>query len=142
MSLERGFRRILVALSVLILLAGITLDAVNIRPHATVQVTLKDGRKIDMQLHGSKEDLEEPNFLFFQLKRVLEGSGTKGQNQGATSDAVDVALDGFNVRVVHGPEYWWWTDSFWTPLALLPVLFSWIVFFVLRWIARGFSRQE
>jgi hypothetical protein len=50
-TLERGFRRLAIVISVVVLGLGFTLDAMTMRPHATVQVTLKDGRKFTVQRH-------------------------------------------------------------------------------------------
>ena len=45
MTLERGFRRIVIALSVFLMAAGVTFDAFTILPHTTVRVSLNDGRQ-------------------------------------------------------------------------------------------------
>jgi len=51
-KLERGFRRIVIALSLLLVALGVTLDVTSPWwPHATVQVTLRDGRKITLERH-------------------------------------------------------------------------------------------
>ncbi len=63
MALEHGFRRIVIVMSVLLLGLGITLDATSMLPHATVEVTMKDGRKFTLERHEPKERLMDRDDL-------------------------------------------------------------------------------
>lgn len=72
MALERGFRRIVIVLSVLWLGLAVMSDLMTISPHATVQVTLKDGRKFTVERHVGKEYLKDHSSLAYDLK---EGRG-------------------------------------------------------------------
>jgi hypothetical protein len=66
--LERGFRRIIIVLSVLLLGIGIVLNVMLVNPHASVQVTLKDGRKFAVERHGPKDYLTDRDSLAYALK--------------------------------------------------------------------------
>ncbi len=54
MTLERGFQRIVIVLSIVLLAAGIGFDAMILVPHTTVRVILIDGRQetIEVQWVG------------------------------------------------------------------------------------------
>jgi hypothetical protein len=67
-TLERGFRRIVIVLSVLLLGLGLAIDVGTASPHATVQVTLKDGRNFTVERQGSKEYLADRDSLTYALK--------------------------------------------------------------------------
>src|SRR6058998_499630 len=72
MRLERGFRRIVITLSVVLLGLGIAFDVMIANPHATIQVTLKDGRKFTIERHALSEFLADRESLAYALK---EGKG-------------------------------------------------------------------
>lgn len=63
MTLERGFRRLTMVGSVVILGLGLALDAMSLWPHATVQVTLKDGRKFTLERHEPRGLLTDRSSL-------------------------------------------------------------------------------
>jgi hypothetical protein len=56
MTLERGFRRLTIVGSVVVFALGATIDAMGpvFVPHATVEVTIKDGRKFILERHGPR----------------------------------------------------------------------------------------
>ncbi|HLC41882.1 MAG TPA: hypothetical protein VJO34_09685 [Methylomirabilota bacterium] len=67
MALERGFRRILIALSTTLLALGLIFDVMSVIPHATVEVTLKDGRTFTLERHARKAHLLDRDSLIRQL---------------------------------------------------------------------------
>jgi hypothetical protein len=66
---ERGFRRIAIVISVLLLGLGITLDATSMLPHGIVEVTVKDGRKFTLERHEPKGRLLDRD----DLSKALPG---------------------------------------------------------------------
>jgi hypothetical protein len=129
MVLERGFRRIVIALSVLLLVLGMLEVRSNINYRATVQVTLKDGRKFAIGRHGSKDDLTDRDSLADALKN---GYARQADPQGLRSRhpqigvSAEAAASIVNVEYLRGPEYWWWTDSGAMKVAAGLVLVLWI----------------
>jgi hypothetical protein len=91
MTLERGFRRIVIVLSIVVLGLGAGLDALSTLPHATVKVTLKDGREFTVERHTVKEYLTDRE----DLVRALEhGEGVyKGRHTASRPSAGDRAQD-------------------------------------------------
>jgi len=72
-TVERGLRRIVTVLSVALLGVGLTLDALSILPHATVEVTLNDGRKFTLQRHEPRALLADRNSLTSALPEEASG---------------------------------------------------------------------
>ncbi len=140
MALERGFRRLVIALSVVVLGLGITLEATILEPHAAVQVTLEDGRKVILDRHGPKNYLSDRDSLSRELVDRGElrplGPPLAGTYAGGTR-----LMSVTTVEIIRGPEYWWWTDSVGTKVATGLAALLWIVFYTVRWIAHGFVRQ-
>ena len=159
---ERGFRRIVIALSVLVLGLGIALDVTSITLHATVQVLLSDGRKFTVERQGTKGYLTDRELLAYALRR---GEGTyKGSLKSPATTFTPTDKTGrpsgpaisypsewvsaedaatiVTVEYVHGPKYWWWADSDFVKVATGLALFFWIVFYTIVWIARGSARPN
>lgn len=129
MTLERGFRRLIAVVSVLVLGLGITFDAITLQPYATVQVTLEDGRKVMLDRHGPKDYLRE---LIDRHELRPIGPPTPGGGRFLTSIT--------DVETIRGPQYLWWADSIWTKVGAVLVVLLWMAFFVVRWIAHGFTK--
>jgi hypothetical protein len=160
MTLERGFRRLTIVGSVMVLVLGLTIDATGpiLAPHATVEVTIKDGRKFILERHGPRAFLTDRDSLQMALPeesygpwrqvpydvidKAFEGmaSGMAGgaRRSGTSYYKVREHPEVLSVRLIRGPEYWWWTDTVWTKAAAGLVLLLWLVFYVVRWIIRGF----
>ena len=151
MTLERGFRRLTIVGSVVVLALGATIDAIGpvLVPHATVEVTIKDGRKFILERHGSRAFLTDMDSLRMALPEESWGPPRRepgrteyafGYNppSGTSGTTVQDLPDVLSVRVIRGPEYWWWTDTVWTKAAAVLGVLLWIALFVVRWIVRGF----
>jgi len=123
MNLERGFRRFAIVLSVVVLGLGITLDATGSRFNTYI---LPDGRQLRVPSTWTTEQVNQAIDAFEALPR---GPATIGAE----------AIAG--VRALRGPEYWWWTDTPFTKVAIGLVGLLWGGFYVVRWIARGFRDE-
>lgn len=126
MALERGFRRIVIALSIVLLIFGIAFDAIIVIPHTTVRVTLVDGRQEAMAVQWVGDYPTDRK----SLARELSG------RPGFTVEASDIK----DVTVLRGLKYVWWSDYVGTMFAAGLTMFFWIAFYVVRWIVRGFGR--
>lgn len=147
MTLERGFRRLAIAVSVIVAGLGITLDAVSMLPHATVQATLQDGRKYTVQRHERRESLADreavagalpkeawpPEQAIKNCERIDRVDGNRGTNCGTMQAFPEVK----EVRMLR-TEYWYWADTVWTKVAAVLVALLWGMFLSVRWVARGF----
>ncbi len=127
MAVERGFRRIVIALSGVLLAAGIGFDVMILVPHTTVRVTLTDGRQATLEVQWVRDYPTDRG----SLARELSG------RPGFAVQANDIK----DVAVLRGPEYWWWSDGVGTKIAAGLIVFLWIGFYVVRWIARGFATR-
>ncbi len=125
-ALERGFRRIVIVLSGVLLAAGIGFDALILVPHTTVHVTLIDGRQETLEVQWVRNYPTNRDSLARELS----------ERPGFAVQAKDIK----DVTVLRGPEYWWWTDGVGTKIAAGLIVFLWTAFYVVRWIARGFAR--
>jgi hypothetical protein len=159
-SFERGFRRLVIVVSVAVLGLGVALDAMIMNPHATVQVTLSDGRRVTLERHGPKSYLLDRRSLAEGLiEKRLRDMEQAPKFQALPPDRqwrVREAAERFlrkevgelpsapgivNVEVLRGPEYWWWTDAVWSKIAAALVALLWACFYAVRWIARGFAPE-
>jgi hypothetical protein len=159
-SFERGFRRLVIVVSVAVLGLGVALDAMFMDPHATVQVTLSNGRRVTLERHGPKsylldrrslaedliqkrlqrlEQLPEFQALPPEVQRQYRAEAERrwGKQVGKLPSAPGIV----NVEVLRGPEYWWWTDAVWSKIAAALVALLWACFYAVRWIARGFAPE-
>jgi hypothetical protein len=137
MTLERGFRRLTIVLSVAVLCLGVMLDALFTYPsRATVQVTLDDGRQFTLERQGP--NLTDRDSLFKELLDRGE-IRSKGSRKDPVYGTVERLTTIAEATIVHRAAYWWWTDTVWAKVAGALVALLWIGFFTLLWIARGFT---
>jgi hypothetical protein len=81
MALERGFRRLTLVLSIVVLGLGVAFDAfIVLEPHATVLVTLEDGRKVALERHGPRDYLSESGVSNAGTARP-EGASAHGEGR-------------------------------------------------------------
>lgn len=140
-AIERGSRRIVIVLSLLIIAGGIALDAVLVWPRATVQVRLRDGRELILER-------QQPQAALLTDRASVQRD--TGVGLGECQERQDLKVGGFtpmdcagdvvDVRLVRGPYYRWWTDAQVTMLALAIAAALWGTFYVVRWIVRGFAK--
>jgi len=128
--MERGFRRIVIVLSVAILVIAIGMDVTMAVPDTTVLVTLKDGRQFVLERHAGPKVVTLPVSVGYQLQ-VEHGV----YPEALSSEIVSIIAD---MKILRGPSYNWRKISATTQIAVLLVMSLWLVFFVLRWIGRGF----
>jgi hypothetical protein len=67
MKLERGLRRLIVVVSILLLGCGVAFDIDSIRPRAAVAVSVKDGRTFTLERHGPRAKLLDYDSLISAL---------------------------------------------------------------------------
>ena len=128
MTVERGFRRIVIVLSLVLLAAGIAFDALILIPHTTVRVTLVDGRQTTLEVHWTGDYPTNPESLARELS----------ERRGLGVQTKDIA----QITVLRGPEYWWWTDGVGWKVGAGLVGLLWVGFYTVRWVVRGFSPTE
>ena len=138
MALERGFRRLTIAISILILSLGFSVNIIAFRsyaPGATVQVTLEDGGEV--LLDGPEDYLGNRNVLEELLARhELRPIRVR---QDPTYGRVEELARIIDVQVIRRPLYWWWTQTWLVRAASILVVLIWSGFFAVRWIADGFT---
>jgi hypothetical protein len=140
MKVERGFQRLTIVVSIVVLGLGLAIDAtIVLEPHATVQVTLEDGRKVILDRHGPRAFLSDRKSLEEELPDRGELRPMRVE-QDPHYGRVEVLPRLLDVKVLRGPEYWWWADSVGTKDAVVLVALIWIGFFTVRWIVHGFAR--
>jgi hypothetical protein len=135
-TLERGFRRLTIVISFLVLGLAVAINAIgwsSFGPDVTVQATLDDGRKV--LLDGREDHLTNRDILTSQLlqRNELKPTGKPGSAGGVMLNSV------VDIRVVRRPPNAWWTQTWVTRLAVVVVGLLWAVFYVVRWIGRGFT---
>lgn len=123
----RGFRRLVVVLSVAVLIVGVWIDTNRFTPSETLQIHLRDGRTVDTHpaLGWRRSATTE------QLVYIV--------NTLAPSTVPATADDIVGVDVIRGVLHEWWDDAEFTRLALVIVAALWTAFFASLWIARGFA---
>ena len=93
MALERGFRRVVIALSVVLIAAGVALDVLTMLPHTTVGVALNDGRQETVEVQWPSQATTDRQYLAPQLS-----------NRGITV-AYTLQLSKFDVTAPDGTAY-------------------------------------
>src|SRR5262245_48354884 len=96
MPLERGFWRLIIVLSGAFLIAGNVLDVMFIVPHTTVRVTLTDGRQVTLGVQWVGDYPTNREALAREISTPSRAVGVRDISE---------------VKVLHGPDYWWWSDS-------------------------------
>ncbi len=140
MPVERGFRRLTIVVSIVVLGLGAAFDAIIVlEPHATLRVTLEDGRKVILDRHGPKDFLSDRESLTRELLDRGELRPTDKLDARYPGSRLLTAIT--RVEMIRGPEYWWWADSIGTKVAAGLVGFLWIIFYTVRWIVCGFARS-
>ena len=155
MNIERGLRRIAIVLSFALLGIGAAFDALWMLPHATVRVTVKDGREFTVQRHTPAEFSTSRDSLTRVLisgggvyegtsKEFLARTGAALNSQLPLTPPPDYwenvdASSLESVKIIRGPSYRWWSDADWTKGAFVLVILLWLLFYALRWIVRGFT---
>lgn len=127
MAFERGFRRIVIVLSGLLLAVGIGFDVMTLVPHTTVRVTLIDGRQETLEVQWVGDYPRDRKSLARELS----------ERPGFAVQANDIK----DVTLLRGPEYWWWTDGVGMKIAAAVIGCLWVGFYLASWIARGFARH-
>jgi hypothetical protein len=126
-ALERGFRRVVIVLTCLLLVVGIAVDAFLIIPHTTVRITLNDGRQETIEVKWVGDYPTDRTSLAQELS----------ERRGASIRASDIQ----DVKVLRGLKYVWWSDYVGTTMGAGLIGILWLAFYAVRWIARGFARQ-
>ncbi|GEM_PF-7103176 len=151
MNLERGFRRLFVVLSVVVLGAGIILDSGKLWSHAKIYATLTDGSTEvfdTWSLVGSPPYDRDPATweMVIKLRKPIDldalGALDAGLPPGYILDPVEgaIAIPRLKTfRVVRGPAAWSWGDVEFTLIASGVATMLWVGFFAGRWVARGFT---
>ena len=148
MRLERGFRRLLIVVAAILLVSGVALDTISMSPRATVRVTLRDGRQVDLERHeATKEALTNLGALSRAVAPTSKDvepcvparrdGSAKNYPDGFTP--LDCAGDIVKTEILRGPHYRWWDDAVWSKVGLVLVAFLWLAFYTVRWIVRGFT---
>jgi len=70
-AIERGFRRLVILLSIALLVLGIAADAILGLPHWIVHVTLRDGRAIALHLQWVRHAVEDRTYLATEVEKML-----------------------------------------------------------------------
>ena len=129
-NLERGFRRLLVVLSVSILVAGVSIDTVRFSPRETLRIYVRDGRSVDIYpAYGWRRSAKREQFASIVNTLMSAPNPVK-------------ASDIEKVEVVSSVIHEWWNDAQFTTIALAVAPLLWIAFFAVRWIVRGFASRS
>lgn len=157
MNVERGFRRLLVVVSIALFSAGLALDAGKLWSHARIYATLEDGtievyetwnlagsppyeqdtatRLMVQQFWAKAASPLPPSDPEWESGKVVVPGK---QLNDPLDDAIRIAPIIKTFRVVRGPAAWSWADIRFISAAAGAVLLLWTGFFAVRWVARGF----
>jgi len=138
-TFERGFRRILVVLCLLAFGAGITVDAMFMKPHATVRVTLGNGHQYTVERHAPNADLLDHD-PFSASYREMSGQtkGRRGRDSSSYYRMPTLLTRGlFADQNFDGGR-----TAYFTRAALALVVFIWAMFYSVQWIVHGFVKRD
>jgi hypothetical protein len=127
MNIERGFRRLTIALSVAVISVGLSVDSALFNPMETVRIHVRDGRSVEIY----------PAYGWRRSAKLEEYASIV--NTLAPAPTLVKAADIQQVEVVRNVFREWWADARFTQAALILLPLMWIVFFGVRWIVRGFA---